>query len=95
LAESGGGKLRCDWLGGIGRKGNELTSEARESAVGEIRGRLSKCTTPRRKRNPAIMPRHFGPTGSVKEAATYRGRAGQQRRAALVGPDPREIQMRI
>jgi hypothetical protein len=63
-------------MGGVGRKGRELMAGARESAVGERRGRLAKCATPRRKRNPAITARCFGPTRPAKEAVAYGGRAG-------------------
>jgi hypothetical protein len=44
-------------------------SGADESAVGERRYGSTKCATPRRKRNLAIMPRHLRPTGSAKEVA--------------------------
>jgi hypothetical protein len=72
-----------------GRKGNELMAGAHESAVGERRGGLAKCATPRRKRNPAITPRRFGPTGPVKEVVACRGRASRRRWTGPVGPDPR------
>jgi hypothetical protein len=62
-------------MGGVGRKGRELMGGARESAVAERRGRLAKCATPRRKRNPAITTRRFGPTRPTKEAVAYGGRA--------------------
>jgi hypothetical protein len=74
--ESGRGKWRQGHLSGVGRKGNELTGGARESAVGERRGGLGKCTTPRRKRNSAITSRCFGTTRPVKDAAAHGGRAG-------------------
>jgi hypothetical protein len=77
LVGSGGGKLWRGLLDGVGRKGNELTGGARESTVERRRGGLTKCATPRRKRNPAITPRRFGPTGPMKEAAPYGGRAGK------------------
>jgi hypothetical protein len=75
--------VRWEWLGvaegngDAGRKGNEMTGGAHESAVGERRGGLVKCATTRRKRNPAVMPRHFGPTGPVKEAMGCGWRAGR------------------
>jgi hypothetical protein len=71
MGGSGKGKRWC------GMEGNELKGGAHESAVGERRRWLAKCTTPRRKRNPAIMPRRFGPTGPMKEAVACGGRAGQ------------------
>jgi hypothetical protein len=76
MAGSSRGKWRRDQLSHVGRKGNNLMGEAHESAVGERSGELVKCATPRRKRNPAITPRRFGPTRPTKEAATYTGRAG-------------------
>jgi hypothetical protein len=49
--------------------------------LGVRRGGLAKCATARRKRNLAITPRRFRPTGLVKEAVAYVWR--------VAGPDPR------
>jgi hypothetical protein len=69
------------------RNGLERQREtAAQSVVGERRGGLAKCTTPRRKRNPAITPRHFGSTGPAKEAVAGGGRACWR---GWTGLDPR------
>jgi hypothetical protein len=52
MARSSGGKWWCSRLVGVERKGNELMAGACESVVGDIRGGLAKCASPRRKRNP-------------------------------------------
>jgi hypothetical protein len=86
MAWSGGEKRRRGWLSGASRKGNELTARACESAIGERRGMLEKCATPRRKHYPVIMTRRFGPTRLAKEAASCGGRAGRRGQSR---PDPR------
>jgi hypothetical protein len=89
MAESSGQKRRCGCLRGVRRKGNELTGGARELVIGERRGGLAKCATPRRKCNPAITPRRFGPTRLAKEAAAHGGRVGRCGRTGPAGPGPR------
>jgi hypothetical protein len=62
---------------------------ARGSSVAEGRAGLAKCATPWRKRNPAITPRRFGPTGPTKEAVACKGREGQCGQTGPTGLDPR------
>jgi hypothetical protein len=80
---------RHGWLGSMGRKGNEVMGGAHESAIGERRGGLVKCATPRRECIPAIMPRRCGPTRPVKEAMASWGRAGWHGWTGPAGLDTR------